>query len=46
MDELNDLGVFMQCDNHKWRRFCAANACCLVRGATGKYELTKTLIVP
>ena len=36
MNELNDLGVFMQYDNHKWRMFCAANACYLVRGATGK----------
>ena len=43
--ELNDLGVFMQYDNHKWRMFCAANACYLVRGATGKYELARTLIV-
>ena len=45
MNEFNDLGVLMQYDNHKWRMFCAANACYLVRGATGKYELAKTLIV-
>ena len=41
MNELNDLGVFMQYDNHKWRMFCAANACYLVHGATGKYERAK-----